>query len=70
MEEILEDLRKTVAIEGFRKGKAPVRLLKNRFGKDAENDAIKDLAANVTEQIIKKDSLDVIGETRTSREQE
>ena len=62
LDEILGNLRKTVVVDGFRRGKAPVNLLKNRYGKEAQDDAVKDLAANVTEQIIKKDALDVIGE--------
>ena len=35
-----EDLRKNAVVPGFRKGRAPRRLLEKRFGKEA-NDAIK-----------------------------
>jgi len=59
---ILKDLRKTVMIDGFRPGKAPLQLLKNRFGKDAQEDALKDLATNVGGQIVTADSLDAVSE--------
>lgn len=62
MSEVLQELRKTVAIEGFRPGKAPLNLLRIRFGKDAEKDALNDLAKNVAGQIVEKESLDVIGD--------
>ncbi len=35
LDEVLQSLRKTVIIEGFRRGKAPVSLLKTRYGKYA-----------------------------------
>jgi len=62
LDEVLQSLRKTVIIEGFRRGKAPVSLLKTRYGKDAEQDALNEIAANVTEQIIEADGLNVVGE--------
>ncbi len=62
LEEVLQSLRKTVIVEGFRRGKAPVSLLKTRYGKDAEQDALNEIAASVTEQIIEADALNVVGE--------
>lgn len=60
--EMMVSLRKTVVVDGFRRGHAPARLLKSRFGKDAEKDAIGEIASQVTEQIVKDDSLDMLGE--------
>ena len=62
MEDILENLKKTVIIDGFRPGKAPLRLLKGRFGKDAQKDALGEMAVNVAEQIVEKDELQKIGD--------
>jgi trigger factor len=58
----LVNLRKTVVVDGFRRGHAPARLLKARFGKDAEKDAIGEIAGLVTEQIVKAESLETLGE--------
>ncbi len=62
MADILDNLRKTVVIDGFRIGKAPIRLLKSRFGKDAEKDALNEIAGKLTDQIVEKDKLEVVGE--------
>lgn len=60
--DIFKQLAKTVAIEGFRRGKAPVSLLRKRFGKEAQSDAVNEMAQNVGRSIAEKDELDAIGE--------
>jgi trigger factor len=62
MTKILAELRKTMVIDGFRRGKAPIRLLKNRFGKDAQDDALREMSENVARQIVAKDSLDTVAD--------
>lgn len=62
LQEVLEELRKNVTIEGFRRGKAPLGLLKIRFGKDAQDDALKDLAVNIGAQIVEAEELDAVAE--------
>ncbi|MBN1865985.1 trigger factor [Candidatus Sumerlaeota bacterium] len=62
METIFHDLKKTVLIDGFRPGKAPVQLLKIRFGEEAQKDALNDLAENVAKQIVESESLQSVGD--------
>lgn len=62
MADILKNLRKSVVVDGFRRGRAPIMLLKSRFGKDAEKEALHDLAMNVADQVVEKDELAFIGE--------
>ncbi|HUT22865.1 MAG TPA: trigger factor [Sumerlaeia bacterium] len=62
MEKTFKELKKTVIIDGFRRGKAPIGLLKRRFGKDAQEDVINELSANVSDQIVKGGELDVVGQ--------
>lgn len=62
LEDVLKDIRKTVSIDGFRSGKAPLQLLKNRFGKEARQDALTSMAENVGRQIVEADKLELIGE--------
>ena len=60
--DLYKELGATVTIEGFRRGKAPLRLLEIRYGKEVEEDAVKELAANVSAQIIESDKLQALGE--------
>jgi len=60
--DILKDLRKTVVMDGFRPGKAPIQLLKNRYGKDAQKDALDEMTANIGRQLVAAESLDAISE--------
>lgn len=62
MEKTFTELKKTVIVDGFRRGKAPVSLLKRRFRKEAQEDVINELSANVWDQIVKADELDVVGQ--------
>lgn len=62
MEEMLHELKDTVSIEGFRRGKAPRKLLEIRYGKEVREDAVKSIAANVGEQIIEADQLKLVTE--------
>lgn len=57
-----EELRKDAVVPGFRKGRAPRRLLEKRFGKEA-NDAIKaKLLSDASQAAIKDKELKVLGE--------
>ncbi len=62
MEEMLKDLKSSVAIEGFRKGKAPRKLLEIRYGKDVKEDSVKTIAGNVSEQIVENEKLALVAE--------
>ena len=57
-----EDLRKNAVVPGFRKGRAPRRLLEKRFGKEA-NDAIKaKLLADASQAALKDNELKALNE--------
>ena len=62
LQDVLAELRKTVTIDGFRRGKAPVGLLKIRFGKEAQQDALAEIAGNVGLQIIEASDLEAIAD--------
>jgi trigger factor len=46
-----KDLRQTVIIDGFRPGKAPLKLIQNRYHKEVKQDTLDYLAENCLEQI-------------------
>ncbi|MFP4580415.1 MAG: trigger factor [Candidatus Sumerlaeia bacterium] len=62
LNEVFQDLRKTVAIDGFRTGKAPVGLLRKRFGKEAEKDALNEMAQKVAEGLVKESGIEAVGD--------
>lgn len=47
---LLKELSKDVTLPGFRKGKAPIKLLQIRLGEDAGRDTVRSLALNVLRQ--------------------
>ena len=57
-----EDLRKEALVPGFRKGRAPRRLLEKRFGKEATEQIKLQLLADASEAAIKDNELQAIGE--------
>ncbi len=61
-EEYYKELRQTVIIEGFRRGKAPLKLLQNRYHKEVEKDALDYLFGNCLEQIVKEKNYTVLRE--------
>ncbi len=57
-----ENLRKEALVPGFRKGRAPRRLLEKRFGKDTTEQVKLTLLAEASESAIKDSKLDILGE--------
>jgi trigger factor len=55
-------LRKEALVPGFRKGRAPRRLLEKRFGKETTEQIKLKLLADASESAIKDNELDVLGE--------
>lgn len=53
----LEDLRKTVNIPGFRPGKAPTALLKQRFGKNVMGEVLEQAVSESSRQAIEDNTL-------------
>jgi len=62
------DLRKEAMVPGFRKGRAPRRLLEKRFGKETTEAVKLKLLAQVSESAIKDNKLDVLGEPKIEHE--
>jgi trigger factor len=61
-DEQYENLRKEAMVPGFRKGRAPRRLLEKRFGKEATEQIKLKLLADSTEAALKDNELQTIGE--------
>lgn len=57
-------LRKEVTLPGFRKGKAPVRLIRIRMGEDGDRDAMTEVAVNVLRQEVLKRELPILSDAR------
>ena len=57
IESIIEGIRKEVALPGFRKGKAPLELVRARFQQTARKEAIEKLIPQAYEKALAKESL-------------
>jgi trigger factor len=57
-----EELRKEALVPGFRKGRAPRRLIEKRFGKEATEQIKLTLLAEASEAAIKDNELQTLGE--------
>ena len=53
----LEKISKDVEIEGFRKGKVPLNIVKQRFGQNALNQTIDELIQSTSNEVIRKNNL-------------
>ncbi len=56
------ELRKEAQVPGFRKGRAPLRLLEKRFGTDITGQAKLELMVEASQQAIKDNNLDILGD--------
>ena len=43
VDNVLKKMAQQATIDGFRKGKAPISILRQRFGENAKNDAVNDI---------------------------
>jgi trigger factor len=57
IEKNLQKIATTVKVDGFRPGKVPVSLVKQRYGSKARQDALEDLLQNATNKIVKDHKL-------------
>ncbi len=62
LDEQYQDLRKEAAIPGFRKGRAPVRLIEKRFGSEIGLQVKVKLLADASQSAIEANKLDVLGD--------
>jgi trigger factor len=61
-DEQYNSLRRDALVPGFRKGRAPRRLLEKRFGKETSEQIKLKLIADATDSAIKDNELDILGE--------
>ncbi len=62
LDRFYENLRKDVVLPGFRKGKAPVKLIRIRMGEEADRDAMIEIAVNVTRQETLRQQLNFVAD--------
>ncbi len=62
LEEQFNDIRSQAAIQGFRPGRAPKKLIEKRFAADIREQVRRSLISESYEQAVQKNSLNVIGE--------
>ena len=57
-----DDLRREAAVPGFRKGRAPLRLVEKRFGSDIREQVKLQLLSDATDAALKDQDIDTLGE--------
>jgi len=62
MDKKYQDLRKEAVVPGFRKGRAPLRLLEKRFGTDMTKQSKLELIVKAADAAIKDSKLDTLGD--------
>jgi trigger factor len=68
LDEQYEDLRKNALVPGFRKGRAPRRLLEKRFGKESTLQVKLKLLMDASEAALKDNNVEAIGEPNIEHE--
>ncbi len=61
-EKAYREIQPTLEIKGFRKGKVPIGVIKQRFGASVEGEAIQQLLSEEFSRIIKEDNINVVGQ--------
>lgn len=61
-ERVAQEYARAVTVPGFRKGHAPVAVVRTRFKKDIQGDVLKRLVPEAVEQAIEESGLNVIGQ--------
>ncbi|MDO8302851.1 MAG: trigger factor family protein, partial [Sedimentisphaerales bacterium] len=62
LDEQYKELKNDAAVPGFRKGRAPIRLLEKRFGKDISEQVKLKLLASASEAALKDNNIQQIGD--------
>ena len=52
----LDKISKDLEIEGFRKGKVPLNIVKQRFGQNALNQTLDELIQSTSNEVIRKNN--------------
>lgn len=64
IEQRFKEVQANVQIKGFRKGKAPMEMIRRLMGKEIEADAIEQLASKFFSQVVEEKKLKLIGKAR------
>src|ERR1044072_360128 len=67
---VTQEYARNVTVPGFRKGNAPVSVVRTRFKKDIQGDVLKRLVPEAVEQAITESGLNVIGQPHVHLENE
>ena len=62
LSDILKSIQSKAVIEGFRVGKAPLKLIKIRFDEEAKNDALNKLLPSIIEKLVEQDEIELLTE--------
>ncbi len=62
LDESLEQLQEEAAVPGFRRGRAPMRLIEKRFGSDVRSEVKSRIIAESYTQVVEDNDMKVIGE--------
>jgi trigger factor len=63
-----DQLRKDAVLPGFRKGRAPLRLLEKRFGSDVTNQAKLELMIDASQEAMKENKIESLGDPHIDHE--
>lgn len=69
-ERVTQEYARAVTVPGFRKGNAPVSVVRTRYKKDIQGDVLKRLVPEAVEQAITESGLNVIGQPDVHLENE
>ena len=69
-ERVTQEYARAVTVPGFRKGNAPVSVVRTRYKKDIQGDVLKRLVPEAVEQAINESGLNVIGQPDVHLENE
>ncbi len=58
---VLVRIQKKADLKGFRKGKAPIEMVKRHFSEDAKQEAVNNLVASATRKVLDENSLEPLG---------
>lgn len=62
LDKAYREIQPNIEIKGFRKGKVPIGVIKQRFGPSVEAETIENLISEHFSKIIKEDNLNVVGQ--------
>jgi trigger factor len=61
-ERAFKEAQATIEIKGFRKGKVPIPIIKQRFGRQIENDSLMNIADDEFKRYVRDNNIRVIGQ--------